>query len=366
MSIVKAGWGLLLALCLGGSAWALPRYSVQYAQSCHLCHVSPGGGGMRTAYGAQFFTGTEMAARGLAQDQLEQLSPVLGERLEIGLDFRGLVYQEAQSGDPKTSLGKHEAGSFFLMQGDVYLAFKLHDKARVVLEKALRGEGEGYALLDDLLPGHGNLKAGRFLPNHGWRWADHETAARRALGFAAGQADTGVELEFHPDQYSLSVAVTNDATGLQDGNRGKALTARALWQREVLGGPVALGVGGRVSDRAPAPSRTLAGVFWGLTRGPLTWTAQVDRFEEAEVAGLAFSQEWAWKLRAGLDLLLVHDFHDPDLELESGMDQRLRLGLEWVPVPGVALAPALSSFTHKEAGASDDWLQADLQLHLFL
>jgi len=110
----------------------------------------------------------------------------------------------------------------------------------------------------------------------------------------------------------------------------------------------------------------LAGVFWGLSRGPLTWTAQVDRFEEGETAGLAFSQEWAWKWRAGLDLLLVHDFFDPDLDAQSGMDQRLRLGLEWVPVPGVALSPALSTFTHEEAGASDDWLQADLQLQLFL
>jgi hypothetical protein len=357
-------WLLGLAL-LTQTALALPRYSTQYAQSCHLCHVNPGGGGMRTAYGAQFFTGTEMAAKGLAQEQLETLSPALGERLEIGLDFRGLVYQEAQSGDPATSLGKHEAGSFFLMQGDVYLAFKLHEKARVVLEKALRGEGEGYALLD-LLPGHGSVKAGRFLPNHGWRWADHETATRRALGFGPGQSDTGVELEFHPDHYSISVAATNDAAGLQDGNRGKALTARALWQGELLGGPLALGVGGRVSDRAPAPSRTLAGVFWGLSRGPLTWTAQLDRFEEDEVAGLALSQEWAWKLRSGLDLLFVHDFFDPDLELESGMDQRLRLGVEWVPVPGVALSPAFSSFTHEEAGATDDWLQADLQLHLFL
>ncbi len=145
-----------------------------------------------------------------------------------------MFLQESQSGAPATVLAKHERSSFFLMQGDIYLGLKLHEKARVVLEKSLNGTGEGYGLLS-VLPWHGSVKAGRFLPNFGWNWVDHETAARRALGYGAGQLDTGVEVELHPDHYSLSLAVGNDNAGPLDGDPGKALTVRALWQHEALG-----------------------------------------------------------------------------------------------------------------------------------
>ena len=356
---------LSLILALASSALALPRYSAAYGQSCHLCHVDPAGGGMRTSFGSQFFSGIELPAKGLAQEQLELLSPKLSERVEIGLDFRGMLLLESQADEPLTSLAKHERSTFFLMQGDLYLGLKLHEKARVVLEKSLRGEGEGYALLD-VLPWHGSVKAGRFHPNYGWRWVDHDMATRRALGFGAGQADTGVELELHPDHYSLSLTVSNDNAGLLDGDRGKAMTVRALWQQEVLGGSLSLGCSGRISDRAPAPSRTLAGLMLGAAKGPLSWTAEVDRFEEAETAGLAFSHELAWKLRPGVDLLYVYDFLDPDLDLKTGSQQRQRAALDWIPVPGIALQPGLSWWKHEEGHGADDWLQADLQLYLFM
>lgn len=357
--------GLVLLMAVASSVLALPRYSAQYGQSCHLCHVDPAGGGLRTPYGSQFFTGTELAVKGLAQDQLELLNPKLSERVEIGLDFRGLFMAESQAKDPATRLAKHERASFLLMQGDLYLGLKLHEKVQVVLETSLRGQGESFARLD-LLPWHGSLKAGRFLPNYGWRWPDHESAVRQALGFEAGQADTGVEVEIHPDHFSLSLGLTNDSPALLDGEAGKALSTRILWQTEALGGALSLGAGGRVSDRAPAPSRSLAGVLLGISRGALTWTAQLDRFEEDGRVGLAGSQEAAWRLRQGVDLLYVSDFLDPDLRVRSGTDQRQRAGLEWIPVPGVALQPAVSWLRHKEGSASDDWLQLDVQLHLFM
>jgi hypothetical protein len=360
---------LLIWLMLGASlarpALALPRFAAQYSQSCHLCHVNPAGGGLRTSYGSQFFAGTELPAQGLGLDQLQMLSPKLSERVDIGLDFRGMILQESQSGDPTTSMARHERSTFFLMQGDLSLGLRLHEKVQVVLEHSLRGEGESFALLS-VLPWHGSVKAGRFLPNYGWRWVDHETAGRRALGFGAGQADTGVEMELHPDQWSLSLALGNDQAGMLDGDRGKALTMRTLWQGRVLGNGISLGAGARVSDRAPAPSRTLIGLLGGASRGPLAWTAELDRFEEDGANGLALSQELAWHLRPGLDLLYAYDFLDPDTDLRSGLDLRHRAGLDWIPVPGVALQPALSWLKHEESGQADDWLQGELQLYLFM
>ncbi len=55
---------LLLVLLPVSAVRALPRFAAQYGQSCHLCHVNPAGGGLRTSFGSQFFTGTERPPRG--------------------------------------------------------------------------------------------------------------------------------------------------------------------------------------------------------------------------------------------------------------------------------------------------------------
>lgn len=355
----------VMVLLAAGAVHALPRYAAQYGQSCHLCHVNPAGGGLRTDFGSQFFAGRELSARPLAEDQLRQLSTALGERVNLGFDFRGMAYTESQSETPRTSLARHEQSTFFLMQGDLNLGLRLGPQVEAVLQQSLRGTGEAYALLR-VLPWQGTVKAGRFLPFHGWHWVDHQTASRQALGFRPGEVDTGVEAELHPDHWSLSAALGNDNAGMMDAGRGKALTLRACWQGGALGGALSLGADARLSDRAPAPSRTLAGLLASYARGPLTWAAQFDQVREGDLTGLALSQELAWRLRPGLDLLYAHDFSDPDLDHRTGMEQRHRLGLDWIPVPGLALQPALSLWRHQEYSRADDWLLGELQLYLFM
>lgn len=365
MSRVSPVLGLLCMSVLWQPARALPRYSAQYAQSCHLCHVNPAGGGLRSSFGSQFFAGTELSSHPLGLDQLKELSTTLGERVELGLDFRGMALLESQSGSPETSLPKHKQGTFFLMQGDLNLGLRLHEKVQVVLQQSLLGSGEVYGLLG-VLPWHGSLKIGRFLPFYGWHWVDHQTASRQALGFQPGQMDTGVEAELHPDHWSLALGATNDNAGMLDANPGKALTVRACWQGQGLGGSLSLGGSTRLSDRAPEPSRVMTGLLVGYASGPFTWTLQADRFESGDVAGVALTQEVAWRLKPGLDLLYGHDFTDPDLDRRTGLDQRHRLGVDWIPLPGLALQPALSLQTHREYGRSDDWLLGEVQLYLFM
>lgn len=44
---------LLITCCQVSFVQAIPRFSVQYGQSCQLCHHNPLGGGMRSLYGVQ-------------------------------------------------------------------------------------------------------------------------------------------------------------------------------------------------------------------------------------------------------------------------------------------------------------------------
>jgi len=361
------GPGILLATWLAAAlpAAALPRYAARYGQSCHLCHVAPGGGGMRTSYGSQFFAGTELARESLDLDALKMLDPKLSERVKLGFDFRGAYIQEEQSGDPATDLPAHETASFFQMQGDVYLQVQLDPRVTVVFDRGLRGGYEAWALAQ-ILPGRGSLKVGRFQPFFGWRQVDHETFTRAFTGFGQLDQDTGVEVEWHPDHWSLSAALTNDGSGMLDGDRGKALTLRAAWQGRWLGQTLAIGASGRVSDRAPAPSRAVAGVFGAWSRGDWSWLVEADEVVENDVAGLAVSHELAWRPLQGVELLYAYDFWDPDLDLARGVDTRHRLALDYVPWPFLAFQPGVALRRHESGDAADDWIVADVQLHLFM
>lgn len=356
---------VFVLLILVQLAEALPRYSAQVAQSCHLCHVSPTGGGMRTSYGSQFFAGSELAATRMDLSELDMLSPRLSDRVEVGLDFRGMYYAELKPDEMDTALPASEQNSFFQMQGDLYLRFKLMKGVELMLDKGLRNGFEAWALFNQL-PMRAQLKAGRFLPAYGWRWADHEMATRKRLGFSQLDSDSGLELEFHPDHWSFSLAVGNGGTAEPDGNAGKAITSRLAWNGMLGGTGLFLGLSARAIDGAPNPSTQLAGVFAGLNLGRLTWTGQADVMERGDVSALATAQEFAWKLRQGHELLLSYDSWDADIDLASGFDSRLRLAWDWIPLPVMGLQPGLARLSHDDGDAEDQWFLFDLQLHLFM
>jgi hypothetical protein len=367
MRSIVCGLSLLLPvlLMLPEMASALPRYSARSGQSCHLCHVAPAGGGMRTEYGAQFFAGTELARQRLDLGALKMLDSRVSDRVRVGFDFRGMYLQELQDGEPRTGLPKHEAATFFQMQGDIYLQLQLDPRVTVVFEKGLRQSYEAWAQAH-VLPWHGSVKLGHFQPFFGWKQVDHETFTRQYTGFGRSDNDTGVEIELHPDQWSLSAALTNDGSGMLDGDRGKALTLRVAWQGEWLGQTLALGMNGRLSDRAPAPSRRIAGLFAAWSLGELAWLGEVDQVEEGGRSGLAFSQELSWRLVQGFEALYAYDFWDPDTDEAGGFDTRHRLALDYIPWPFLAIQPGLALRRHERIGAADEWFIADLQFHLFM
>lgn len=355
----------MLALLLAQGAEALPRYAAQYAQSCHLCHVSPSGGGMRTSYGSQFFAGTELSSRSMDMGELEMLNPRISDRLEVGLDFRGMYFAEEKPDDLETGVPANEANSFFQMQGDIYLRFKPLPGLDLVFDKGLRQGYEAWALIHGL-PLNGSLKVGQFMPFFGWRWADHEMATRRRLGFSQLDTDAGVELEFHPDHWSVALALGNGGgTGL-DSNTGKAVTTRIAWNGRLKGAGLTIGVNGRLIDDAPSASTQIGGLFAGVSRGRITWTGEADMLMRNDLTALAMAQEVAWKHRRGIEFLLSYDFWDRDIDETTGFDDRLRLGVDWIPSPVMALQPGLAWLRHDNGTATDHWLLFDLQLHLFI
>lgn len=373
---------LLFLLLLPVLGQALPRYSARYNQSCHLCHVSPSGGGMRTSFGSQFFAGTELAMQGFDFDKLGALETRISDRFSVGADFRTLFVHDAPADDrvdrpAGTYENRPELSSFLQMQGDLYLHFTLAPRFELVYEQALSGAYEAWALAH-VLPLDGNLKMGRFMPAYGWKFVDHNTFTRERLGYSTRnrEQDTGLELEFHPDGYSLSLALTNGVNAQFDDNPQKSVTARAARMQRVLGGNLTLGAGlrvNRVEAGTDGPhTGTLYGPFAAYSRGAFTWVGELGLLHDENSAGtvehneLVHSHELSWKLRQGLDLLYNHDFHDWDTDTASGFETRHRLGLDITPWPWMGASPGLSLLERDNGRAGTSWTELSLMVHFFL
>jgi len=188
---------------------ALPRYGARYEQGCALCHVNPTGGGQRTPYAVQQLIPRELSWPSSASGRPVDLDPRLGKNLLIGADFRELY---VTSGDPANRL------DFFQMQGNVYLSFIPEERFTLYFD---RGSSDTYELfgLAYLLPWSGYVKAGRFVPCHGWKFDDHTMFVRSEEGFSPpAHTDVGVELGAAPGPLDLQVALLN-------GNRGSTVGA---------------------------------------------------------------------------------------------------------------------------------------------
>jgi len=356
---------LLLLVCaaaVGSPAWALPRYAALYGQRCALCHVNPTGGGMRTLYASQFLVPEEIAARGWP-DSLETgvPSPELTPNVTIGTDLRTLAYQAEQG-----------TGSTFAMQGDLYLDLQLGPAAFAYLEQGLSTSGEIFGVIGGL-PLTGYLKAGRFVPDFGWRFADHQMFNRRYALDDAGSDnpaflyDSGLELGIAPGPLTMSASL------LSDGRRqGDGYAARTFLRQEW--GGVRLGVGASILRRTePAGYRRLAGGLWYVGIGPVVWLGEADETSRPAVdaagrrLGNVVAQELAVRVARGWDVRVTYGFLDPDRARRSGARHRYGAGLAVMPRPWFALQLMGNRYENRrgpdvtEAGR----YEGELMLHFF-
>lgn len=208
---------------------ALPVFSSVRGASCAGCHINPTGGGMRTGRGFEF-----------AQSKLplkkifEEASPDLNENISFGVDHR-LLYYVAES---KRYQGVKN--TFFDMQGNLYANFHLEGKSMkmdFLFSRGQYGNFDSLAILRGLFGEGTYIKIGRFVPNFGVRWDDHNAYTRGYVEsgldapptpftpFTQFYRDTGLEAGYGARNHLFSLSVTNSGTGQFDPNIGKAVIA---------------------------------------------------------------------------------------------------------------------------------------------
>lgn len=305
----------------GKEAQALPRYSAEYGQNCTLCHVNPTGGGMRSAYATQFLIPEEIAANGWPEDEAALFSPQISPNIAVGTDLRTLIYQQEE--------GK---GSILTMQGDLYLDLTLSSTYSAYIEQGLDGRGEVFGMIrNGWLDSY--LKVGRFMPDFGWRFSDHQMFNRRYLLETQGTntpstlLSSGFEVGVSPGIVTATAALLGS-----NQNQGDNYAGRILLQESV--GVLRFGVGGSVlRKQSVAGHHRAAGGIWYISAGPLTWLGEVDETRQEGRLGRLVTQEVTVGLRRGLDLRLAYNFQDPDRAIRNGSRQKYGAGFSYMPRP---------------------------------
>lgn len=353
------GFGVLFFLA---AATAVPRYSARYEQNCNLCHTNPTGGGMRSLYASQYLVPEEMVFRNPGGEFMEQIDPQLSGSITMGSDFRLLhVYSDE----------KNQVKNFFQMQGDIYIGFQMGPRLSLYYD---HGISQSYELfgLGYLLPHNGYIKIGRFLPDYGWKFDDHTMFVRDKLGFfPPSHTDVGVELGMYPNRFALTVGVMNGAGGSsQDENSDVAVIGRAMYRFNVLG--IAAGVGGSAlrNPRIGAEYEAI-GPFGYLGWKRLTWLGEwdwyhVDPTNATDRWGLVLSQELTFLVQKGIEIKATYDFYDPDVDVETGKEDRFGGGVFVFlnPFVGIELLGRQYEFENGFDISGRNYFESVVQFHL--
>jgi hypothetical protein len=240
---------------------------------------------------------------------------------------------------------------------------------------------EGYLLLHELPYGI-YAKGGRFVPAYGLRLDDHTSFIRRQFDLDGSLPEvrvTGVEVGASPNYpfLNLSWFRTNPATepppafDIFDVGPGWGMAAN-LGIRELgwsLGGSAMV----RRNSASPEEEATMGGAYgvfnlWHYARSvPLTGQAEFDQGSFTSPSGRkrtarAFFTEIDYLLGNGLNLLAEYDWEDPDIEVEGDAAQRLAIGVQFTPYPGITLDTRLRGLVPAEGASGGDVF---LQLHLW-
>lgn len=316
---------LLLLGILGQQAGAEPYLAVRKGLKCVMCHTSPSGGGLRTAYG-NVYGQAELPGRRL--DLGDLWTGELGEYLAVGGDIRGgwnQVNVPGQATFSETGLEEflaYVAVTPFPRHLTLYVDARLRPGDPVVRER--------YARLSTS-DGRWWLRAGEFFLPYGLRLQDDDAFVRRVTGINFNTPDTGWELGLEMGPWTGQLAVTRGTAGGPEVDSGKQYSLRvshvtATWR---------VGASFNFNDTRFG-DRQMQNVFAGVRTGRISWLAELDYIID-DGAPIGRRRLWASlveanvRLKQGHNLKAAFEYFDPDTDVSE--DQQMRLSLVWEYFP---------------------------------
>ncbi len=324
---------------------------------------------MRQAFGAQYGR-EELPVPGWSEGvELADVTNLIANVLGVGADFRTLYYSR-QIPDSTGSSARTE-DSFWQMQGDLYLNFRITKNVQLFLKKGLYSGFEAFGLLR-VLPANGHLKVGKFVPAFGTKTDDHTAFIRTYTGFSAavGRPElTGLEAGISPGPANVVAGYFNAQDGFGGGSSKKAFLLRGEGMF-TIGRDVFLGVGANVfrKELAASGTSTLYGGFGAFSVGDFTLLGEADLLRTSvastTVTGIVAYGEANYVVTPGVDLKVAYDFYDPDKDFKTGSVSRYSFGFEFFPVSGVEVRPMYRMLVEEPKNVSNNELH--ILFHIYL
>lgn len=354
----------------------IPRYSVRYEQDCHLCHMNPTGAGERTLYASQFIAPTELAITELDPETMERLSPSLSDAVTIGADLRTLFLRDTIEEDDRFQTRRPQFENFFEMQGNLYFHLQATDRLAIYYAQGINTTSEFFGI-GHYLPANGYMKVGRFMPDFGWRFADHTHFTRDYLGFFPPQhTDVGMEAGTYPGPFSFSAGVYNgNLGGINEFDDRLAAAGRGAvrWSAGPLTGSLGGSVWRNWNTQGLDLPRLATGPFASLGIGRVTWLGEID-YAETVFTGQPLRRSWfaanelTVALARGVDLTGQFDYVDPDRDRPSDARYRVGGGIEVLPLPFLEFEGWFNRYQDERAAepgyVPEEYSQILLQLHV--
>jgi hypothetical protein len=368
---------LALLLLAGGVAHAEPHLGARAGLRCARCHVTPTGGGKRTAYGA-LYAQSQLSLGGAAprfvvpsRDGSPGKEGALLASLAVGEVTDWLAIGADLRLHNTTTLGSEKRNSFDATQGTLYLELRpLPERVTLYLDEELTAGGarnrEAWGQLHG--PAGSYLRGGRFLPPFGLRILDDAAYTRRATGATFANPDLGLELGLELGPLAAAFALSNGAfAGSSDTDSWKAVSGLV----ELGLDPVRVGLSG-LYNPSEAGCRAMGALFAALRLGRLALLGELDLISDRAPEGTSWRHGLAAYLEAdlaltkGLTLRASWDLHDADLELRQDRRQRFRFGLDLFVF---RMAEVKAAYVIRQAETTEPADAADLLelvLHVFL
>jgi hypothetical protein len=363
---------MALAVLLSQDVGATPRYAVRVGQNCNLCHVNPGGGGMRDLYASQYLLPTRLAMETTPESDLGAVNPQIGDNVVIGADLRTFFMRRND---------RNVRTNFVQMQGSVYLSFLLSPRFSAYVHEDL-GQGSATTFeiygLGYFFGGKGFVRAGKFVPSFGWKVPDHRSFTRREFVFLPSfppHADTGVEVGVYPGSFTLTASLTDgEYRAAFDSNENFAWTTRGSYRYTSEFANTEVG-GSFYQNANTVEKRQAGGPFAAASCWRVTWTGEFDwtRRELRQPAtsvirSITTVHELAVEIVQGLDLVATYDFYDPTFDLKSGSAHRIGGGVDALVYPFLSVQGRVNHFRVDEgpdivAAFPDEYTEVQVQVH---
>jgi hypothetical protein len=339
-------------------AAAEPYLAVQKGLKCAMCHVSPSGGGKRTAYG-NVFAQTELTERTLDFGKL--WTGELTDWLAVGANARGGWSQIDVPGQPKISDTELDEILAYVEIRPIaryltlYVDAKLRPDDPFVREQYVRlstADGGWY------------IKGGKFFLPYGLRLQDDDAFIRQVTGINFNTPDAGWQLGLERGKWSAQLAVTRGTAGGPEVDSGKQYSLRVShitnkWR-----------VGGSFNyNDSKFGDRQMQNIFGGLRTGRVAWLAELnyiidDGTPTGQRNSLVSLLEANVMLKKGHNLKLTFEYFDPDNDVSQDEQTRSSIVWEYFPIQFIQTRLGYRKYDGIPQNPAQNREELFLELHL--